>query len=209
MKKFILVSLLLCILTPAFTQVDSIKLVAPGVLTEVNFKVNTSPTITYQRTLSWINEFYKNPEKVISGKSDGQNITISGYSENASYSTGMVTQYYDISYHIYIVIKDSLINFRMVIDNLYYQNKPTISGVQGFFNKNGEYKLKLMNVAKSSLENTINKIFLSYYNKFQNVEISSDEAISELKKYKDKLDLQLITQEEYDKKKLELSKYIK
>jgi hypothetical protein len=38
---------------------------------------------------------------------------------------------------------------------------------------------------------------------------SSDEALEELKKAKDKLDLGLITQEEYDKLKEDLSKYIK
>lgn len=39
--------------------------------------------------------------------------------------------------------------------------------------------------------------------------LTSDEALSELKKYKDKLDLGLITQEEFDAKKSELSKYVK
>jgi hypothetical protein len=38
---------------------------------------------------------------------------------------------------------------------------------------------------------------------------TSDEALTELKKAKDKLDLGLITQEEYDKLKAELSKFIK
>jgi hypothetical protein len=38
---------------------------------------------------------------------------------------------------------------------------------------------------------------------------TSDEALTELKKAKDKLDLGLITQEEYNKLKAELSKYIK
>jgi hypothetical protein len=38
---------------------------------------------------------------------------------------------------------------------------------------------------------------------------SSDEALAELKKAKDKLDLGLITQEEFDKLKSELSKHIK
>jgi len=38
---------------------------------------------------------------------------------------------------------------------------------------------------------------------------TSDEALTELKKSKDKLDLGLITQEEFDKLKAELSKYIK
>lgn len=39
--------------------------------------------------------------------------------------------------------------------------------------------------------------------------MTSDEALSQLKKEKDKLDLGLITQEEFDKKKEELSKFIK
>ena len=38
---------------------------------------------------------------------------------------------------------------------------------------------------------------------------TSDEALQELKKEKEKLDLQIITQEDYDRKKLELMKYIK
>lgn len=38
---------------------------------------------------------------------------------------------------------------------------------------------------------------------------TSDEVLNELKKEKEKLELQIITQEEYDRKKLELMKYIK
>ena len=39
--------------------------------------------------------------------------------------------------------------------------------------------------------------------------LSSDDALAQLKKAKDKLDLGLITQEDFDKLKAELSKYIK
>ena len=39
--------------------------------------------------------------------------------------------------------------------------------------------------------------------------MSSDEALEELKKWKSKLDLELITQEEFDAKKKELSGFIK
>jgi len=39
--------------------------------------------------------------------------------------------------------------------------------------------------------------------------MTSDEALSELKKWKDKFDLELISKEVYEKKKQELSKYIK
>ena len=40
-------------------------------------------------------------------------------------------------------------------------------------------------------------------------DVASEAALEELKKWKEKLDLQLITQEEYDAKKAELMKYIK
>lgn len=39
--------------------------------------------------------------------------------------------------------------------------------------------------------------------------LTSDEALEELKKWKSKLDLELINQEQYETKKAELSKYIK
>lgn len=57
-------------------------------------------------------------------------------------------------------------------------------------------------------------IIINFENSIKNGEViskimSSDKALAELKKYKDKLDLGLITQEEFNAKKLELSKYIK
>ena len=39
-------------------------------------------------------------------------------------------------------------------------------------------------------------------------EMTNDEALNQLRKAKEKLDLELITQEEYDKKKEELKQYI-
>lgn len=208
MRNFIiLITVLFCTVNLA-AQVDSIKLVYPGVLTEVSFKVNTSSDFSYQRTLNWINETYKNPDRVLVGKKEGHSVTISGYSENACYSVGFLAQSYDISYHLYITITDSLINYKMVIDDLYYKNKPT-SGVSSFFNNKGEYRLKFMNVAKSTLEATVNNILFSYYDKLMTAGMTSNEALTELNKYKNMLDLELITQDEYNAKKAELIKYIK
>jgi ribosomal protein S17E len=51
---------------------------------------------------------------------------------------------------------------------------------------------------------------LAYQNgEVKSNQISSDEALNELKRWKDKLDLELITKEEYEAKKSELLKYIK
>jgi uncharacterized membrane protein len=52
------------------------------------------------------------------------------------------------------------------------------------------------------------KVTKNYYKEIFS-ESDGDKAMVELKKAKDKLDLGVITQEEYDKIKLELLKYIK
>lgn len=57
-------------------------------------------------------------------------------------------------------------------------------------------ELNLFDNAKDELE----KLFSGFF--------TSDEAISELRKWKEKLELELISQEDYDKKKSELSKFI-
>jgi len=66
----------------------------------------------------------------------------------------------------------------------------------------------MYNTAKSSLETTINNILFPYYNKI-NSQLTSEDTIIKLKEYKNKLDLELITQEEYNKEKEKLSKFIK
>lgn len=68
--------------------------------------------------------------------------------------------------------------------------------------------------AIDNIESTISSILLSFEQSLKGIdsdmyEITSDEALTELKKCKDKLDLGLITQEDFDKKKAELSKFIK
>lgn len=68
--------------------------------------------------------------------------------------------------------------------------------------------------AINEIETSIMSIVNSYGNSTKDLDsipnsMSSDEALSELKRYKDKLDLGLISQEEFDKKKEELAKFIK
>lgn len=56
------------------------------------------------------------------------------------------------------------------------------------------------------LKSNAKELFIDLCN--NNVKFTSEQAINELKKWKDKLDLELISQEEYDKKKNELSQFI-
>jgi hypothetical protein len=59
------------------------------------------------------------------------------------------------------------------------------------------------------LESHINGLLFSYVKILSESKMSSEEALSQLRKAKEKLDLQLITQEEYDKIKSELQPFIK
>lgn len=64
-----------------------------------------------------------------------------------------------------------------------------------------------------SLQRFTAPITVNFENALQSGELigrgyTSDQALQELKKWKDKLDLELITKEEYEAKKQELSKYI-
>lgn len=67
---------------------------------------------------------------------------------------------------------------------------------------------KTMNTFSEKTD-TIQEFFIKIYPTYNYNEKSSEEAIKELKLAKEKLELEIITQEEYNKIKNELSKYIK
>lgn len=212
MKKLsLLVLVMMLVGLTSFCQIDSIK-VTPNGLTNGFIKTNLSSEILYERTIKWVNETYKNPESVLVGKVENKSITINGFSNSAVIINGMggIKQFYDLHYHIYINLKDSIINYKFEIDRFTYNSQPSpFLDINRWFKDDGTYKEKLWNTAKPTLENSINNLFFLYVNKINDSSLSSDEAISKLKKAKDKLDLGLITQEEYDKIKNELIQYIK
>lgn len=87
--------------------------------------------------------------------------------------------------------------------------KDTITGEGKQFNALGYKSGKI--ASNSSFKQAFEKLILMFEN-LKQLKIdgfTSDKALAELKKFKEKLDLQLITQDEYDKKKVELMKYIK
>lgn len=77
-------------------------------------------------------------------------------------------------------------------------------------NKRAGYKISFQTKGMTGVDNYFvyieDAIFMG---EVKSLVMSSDEALIELKKAKDKLDLGLISQEEYDKLKVELSKFIK
>lgn len=88
--------------------------------------------------------------------------------------------------------------------------KDTITGEGKQINALGYKSGKI--ASNSSFKRAFDKFILMFENFKPPLRVdgfTSDEALVELKRFKEKLDLQLITQEEYDKKKVELMKYIR
>jgi hypothetical protein len=212
LKMVMMVTLMMCLSLISISQIDSIKLTKNG-LTNVTIKTKLTRDIEYERTLKWVNDTYKNPESVLSGKKVNEYVIISGYSSNAFNVTilGMYNTY-SLTYHINIIILDSSIVFKFIADEYRctsIANSPSSNFDFGAcFKSDGTYKKQRGNL-KQSLENTINSLLFSYYSKLNDNSMTSDEALIKLKKYKDKLELGLITQEEYDQAKLELAIFIK
>ena len=196
----------------SFNQVfaqENIQLSQAG-FNEVVFNATQSDNITYQRIIDWVNSTYKNPEKVIVGNVADESVIISGYMDNAwHYKSLGIEFYYDMTYKIYIRLKDGVVTFQFADET------HTLSGgsakifpAQAFYNKKGEYK-EAYNTGKATLEESINALYLSFKQKVGYSSLTNNEAIEQLKKAKEKLDLGLITQEQYDLKKAELTPFIK
>jgi len=85
-------------------------------------------------------------------------------------------------------------NRKIIIDGIYLDGNKKIGWKVGF-------------ITKPWLQFYVEDALAS--GEIKTLGMTSDEALSELKKWKDKLDLNIITEEEYNKKKEELTKWIK
>lgn len=188
-------------------KVDSLKINKSCDINSI-IKSSIKTEMLFNRTIKWINDNYQNPDKVIMGKLENEKIIIAGVNSDI-FNTRTTANYgCDIFYHIYFTFKDTLVNYRLTIDNLKFDGLNSDKNCDIFYKKDGSIKndyLAMVNV----LELSINRLYFSYVEKISSPKLSSDEALAQLKKAKEKLDLQLITQEEYDKLKAELQPFIK
>lgn len=103
--------------------------------------------------------------------------------------------------------------FLLPITNLLASSSGTETEIKKIFvvgNKRAGYSVTFRTKGISGLSNyTIQFENALSTGEVKGFGLSSDDALAELKKNKDKLDLGLITQEEYDKLKSELTKHIK
>ena len=99
---------------------------------------------------------------------------------------------------------------QIVMNSRYSGSNAIIKKIRITGTKRSGFRINLQTKGNTALDN----YFIDFENAVETGEVksfgySSDEALTELKKAKDKLELGLITQEEFDKLKEELSKFIK
>ena len=83
----------------------------------------------YQKTLGWINETYKNPEKVILAKSENSYIRVEGVASDISWIKVMgLTTYYSTKYEIEFYFKEGKVKFNITTVSTYTEPNKYASG---------------------------------------------------------------------------------
>ena len=218
MKSHLIFLLLLGLQVNLFSQEKYLK-ATPNGFPIVRIKFNKTQNDFAKKTYKWIDKTYENPDKVVqrhnvNGELFTDKITINGYENNVFYHSDDILKskyYYNVKYRIDFWFENNEVNF--CITMLEMKNNKGFSmffsGFYGFFDKMGEIKewSKKYNQV-DDLETFVNNLFVSYKKCLLDESMSSNDAIELLKTYKSKLDLGIITQEEYDLKKKELMKFI-
>ena len=175
---------------------DSLHLNSSGNISCEIISLNNN---NYTKTIKWINSTFLNPEKVIQGKVENKTIHINGYSDNVMSGYGM-------SYSIYFTFNDQGIKYNFILNEM--RNGASSVPASFFYKKDGLAKPSAA-PAIIDIEKAINSLLFSYIKTLNDKTLTSAEALEQLKAAKDKLDLQIITQEEYNKILNELKIYIK
>tara|TARA_B110000027_G_scaffold59248_1_gene63903 strand:+ start:131 stop:760 length:630 start_codon:yes stop_codon:yes gene_type:complete len=92
-------------------------------------EVTDTPNELYNKTIDWVNETYKNPDKVIKGKVEGKYVRVSGSAGALSQSTAMgMTFYYDVRYSLEIKFKENKIRYEVTKMEHYIPSSQYVTG---------------------------------------------------------------------------------
>jgi hypothetical protein len=144
------------------------------------------PKGKFNQYISKDGAIYKEGDTIIVGKGSGANGSF-------VYVTGLNSKFESYKPDA------SIYNTKAIINNITVNGNKKAGWKALFFTKSSFRQNALMFFIEDATANGEIKSF----------GMTSDEALAELRKCKDKLDLGVITQEEFDKKKAELMKYIK
>ena len=166
MSKISLFTIAFLISGLAFGQeIPQLKLTREGVEPIIVKADSLTASEIYKNALKWVQESYKNPDKVLKANIENKKIRIEGFASDAWWYKSLgIKQSYNMEYTIKISFKDDRYRFEHIIGKFYVDGgHKVLYGYKSFFKNSGEVR-KVYKDAVPSLEQTMNDLSLSFYN---------------------------------------------
>lgn len=165
MKNKFLLSITLFICTISYSQdFPKLKLTPSGVEPIIVTTDSLKATDLYKKALNWVQDTYKNPDKVLKAKIENEKLRIDGFAENAWWYKSLgIKQTYNMEYSVEISFKDGKYKFEYIIGQFFIDGgQKVFYDYKTFFKKTGEIRTAYTD-AVPSLEETMNNLSLNFY----------------------------------------------
>lgn len=166
-KKRTLLVLAVLLTSLSFGQeIPQLKLSPNGVEPIVVEIDGMSAKDMYQKAQNWVQETYKNPDKVLKASIENEKIRVAGFASSAWWWKSLgIKQTMDMEYTVEVSFKDGRYRFEYIIDQFYISGgqKALYNYTTFYRKKDGEIR-KAYTDAIPSLENTMNDLSQSFYN---------------------------------------------
>ena len=155
---------------------QELKIGPLGVKEPVVFEFDLTKNEIYKKSLNWVQETYKNPDKVLKANIENEKIRINGYAKNAWSSTSMGIKYtYNIDYTVEIEFKEGRCRFTYTIGQMYTSDgQKLLYTCKAFYKSNGDVRKSYI-PSVPSLEKTINDLALSFKNYVSGITKEADD----------------------------------
>ncbi|MBI9041250.1 DUF4468 domain-containing protein [Lutibacter sp.] len=146
-------------------EIPQLKLTPNGVEPIVIEVDDISTAELYNKALNWVQETYKNPNKVLKANIENEKIRIDGFASNAWWYKSMgIQNSYNMEYSIEISFKDGRYRFEYIVGQFFIAGgQKVLYDYRTFYKKDGVIRKSYVD-AVPSLEQTMNELSLSFYN---------------------------------------------
>ncbi|MCG2419995.1 DUF4468 domain-containing protein [Aequorivita sp. F47161] len=165
MKKIILLLAVLSSSIVLAQDIPQLKITPNGVEPIVVEVDSLTASDIYKKALNWVQETYKNPDKVLKANITDEKIRIDGFANSAFWWQSLgIKQTMDMEYTIEISFKDGKYRLEYIVGQFYVPGgQRALYTYSSFFKKSGEVR-KAYDDAIPSIEQTMNELSLSLYN---------------------------------------------
>lgn len=170
--------LVAAIIAPFFSfaqEIPKLKLTPSGVEAIIVSTDSLKADYLYKKSINWVQETYKNPEKVLKAKIENEKIRIDAFASNAWWYKSMgVKLNYDMEYSIEISFRDGKYKFELTVGQFYADGQKFMANYTNFFNKSSGEVKGVYKDAVPSLEETINNLSLSFFKYVTGIKSKND-----------------------------------